>query len=250
MVKQRKQKSTPQTAAFDYGDYKKARVSLMRALAGPSFYALLSGPTGMGKTSLFRETAAKLDRHRHHMFYLPASKASLVGIARFISQKLHVTPRRSYLETIDLIAEAIQAQAAHMVLWVDEADQLDASILQEIRILSESSPDATQMLSVVLSGLPALKTALDAPALFPLKRRISVSLGLNGLCRKELEPFLKHRFGSTDYERLSASPMDELFERTQATPALIDKIVRRVLDSDQNPIDPEETRVALDASGL
>lgn len=243
-------KSSAQPAPFAYGDYKKARAGLARALAGPSFYALVTGATGMGKTCLFRQTAATIDRHRHQMLYLSSSKASLVGIVRFVAQKLHVTPKRSYLETIDMLAEAVLAQAAHTVLWVDEADQLDSAILQEIRIMSESSPHATQLFSIVLSGLPPLIATLDAPALFPLKRRISLSWSLNGLCRDELNSFLLHRFGSDDFERLPQAILGELFERTQAIPALIDKVVRRALDSDQDPIDSEEIRVILDAFGL
>jgi general secretion pathway protein A len=249
MTRPKPPKSSPQQAPFAYGDYQRARTGLGRALAGPSFYALLTGASGMGKTCLFRDTVARLDRHRHHMLYLSSSKASLVGIVRFLSQKLHVSPRRSYLETADTLAEAISAQAIHLVLWVDEADQLESAILQELRILSEFSPEATQLFSVVLSGLPHLLVALDAPALFPLKRRISLSWSLNGLCRAELEPFLAHRFGSAS-ARLPKAALDELFERTQATPALIDKVARKALEEIQEPIDPEQIRATLDAFGL
>lgn len=250
MTRRKTAKSSPQLSPFVYGDYQKALAGLRRALAGPGFYALVTGATGMGKTCLFRQTSAQLDRHRHQMLYLSSSKASLVGIARFVAQKLHVTPRRSYLETVDTLAEAVLAQAAHLVLWVDEADQLDSSILQEIRILSEFSPEAAQLFSVVLSGLPPLLATLDAPALFPLKRRIALGWSLNGLRRNELEPFLVHRFGSGDFDRLPKAALDDLFERTQATPALIDKVARRILDDDQNPIDPEQVRAALDSFGL
>lgn len=250
MTKRNDPKSSPQPAPFAYGDYQTARAGLRRALSGPGFYALLTGATGMGKTCLFRDTSASLDRPRHHMLYLSSSKASLVGIVRFVAQKLRITPKRSYLETVDSLAEVISVQAAHMVLWVDEADQLDANILQELRILSEFSPDAAQLFSVVLSGLPPLRATLDAPVLFPLKRRISLGWTLNGLGRGELEPFLVHRFGAGDSTRLPKAALDELFERTQATPALIDKVARRVLDDNHDPIDPEHIHAALDTFGL
>lgn len=250
MTRRKPASSSAKLAPFAYGDYKKALVGLGRAFAGPGFYALVTGSTGMGKTCLFRETSAQLDRHRHQMLYLSSSKASLVGIVRFVAQKLHVTPKRSYLETVDTLAEAVLAQAAHMILWVDEADQLDSAILQEIRILSEFSPAAAQLFSVVLSGLPPLLATLDAPALFPLKRRISLGFSLSGLCRNELEPFLLHRFGSGDFNRLPKAALDDLFERTQATPAIIDKVARRVLAETQEPIDPEQLRATLDAFGM
>ena len=251
MAKRQNQKtSAPNPDPFPYADYESARKGLRQALGGPGFYALFTGSSGMGKTCLFKQIAKTLDRHRHHMLYLSSSKASLVGIVRFVAQKVHVTPRRSIIETIDLLSEAVLALPAHLVLWIDEADQLEPSILHEIRIFSECCPEASQLFSVVLSGLPTLNGLLDAPALFPLKRRISHAFALAGLRRDELEPFLTYRFGSSDFGRLPAETFDELFERTLATPAIIDALGRRLLDSTDKPIGPEDLRVALDKSGL
>jgi len=251
MVKRQNQKpSEPKLEPFLYGDYEQVRTGLRQALKGPSFYALVTGASGMGKTCLFKQTSQALDRHRHHMLYLSSSKASLVGIVRFVAQKVHVSPRRSVIETIDLLSEAILAQTSHLVLWIDEADQLQPEILHEIRIFSECSPQVSQLFSVVLSGLPSLVGVLDAPALFPLKRRITHGFVLTGLRRDELEPFLLHRFGSQGVKRLCVESLNELFERTLATPAIIDAVVRRLLASTSGPIHLENLRAALDKSNL
>jgi type II secretory pathway predicted ATPase ExeA len=107
-----------------------------------------------------------------------------------------------------------------------------------------------QLFSVVLSGLPPLLSLLDAPALFPLKRRIALRWTLAGLRREELDPFLGHRFGSVDAQRVPLAVRDELFERTQATPALLDRVVRQALRTTDGQLDPEQIRVALDLAGL
>jgi len=117
-------------------------------------------------------------------------------------------------------------------------------------MLAESHLGIAQLFSVVLSGLPQLLAALDVPALFPLKRRIGLRRTLAGLRRDELEPFLGHRFGTADAGRVPSAVLDELFERTQATPALIDSVVRKALAAKQGPIDPEEIRATLDVNGL
>lgn len=240
----------PKLGPFPYADYIDARQGLRAALAGPSFYALLSGASGMGKTCLLRELCAELDRHRYHVFYVSSSRASLVGVVRFVAQKLHVTPRRSYLETVDVLAAAIAAQTAQLLLWIDEAHEVEPAALQEVRMLAESSLGCTQLFSVVLSGLPPLLSLLDAPALFPLKRRIALRWTLTGLCRDEIDPFLDHRFGAVDAQRVPTAVRDELFERTQATPALLDRVVRHALAISDGQLDPEHIRVALDVAGL
>jgi len=242
--------TAPQSTPFPYKDYGQARTEMRKALTGPSFYALLTGASGMGKTSLLRELTAEVDRHSYQVLYISSSNASMLSIVRFVAQKLRVVPKRSYLETVDLIVGAIQALNSHLLLWVDEADLVAPATLQEVRILTEATPNVTQLFSIVLSGLPPLTSMLEDPALFPLKRRIGLRCTLSGLRRNELEPFLVHRFGVREAKRVPEQVLDDLFERTQATPALLDKVVRSVLNNAKDPIDPEECRAALDAQGL
>lgn len=240
----------PNPRPFPYADYVDARKTLRAALDGPCFYALLTGASGMGKTELLRDVTDSLDRHRFNVVYVASANVSLVSIVRLLAGRLHVGTRRSYLETVDVIAETITAQSAHMVLWLDEADQLDGDTLQEIRTLAEHRLATQQLLTIVLSGLPELTTKLEAPALFPLKRRIAFRCTLSGLRRDELDAFLTHRFGTLDAQRVPPSVRDDLFERTQAAPALIDQVTRHALARTKGPIDPEVVRAVLDSHSL
>lgn len=233
---------------FPYADYVHAKDSLTAALAGPRFYATVTGPSGMGKTSLVRELAAALDRHRYTVVYLSSARLSGLGLVSVLAQKLHLSARRTYLETVHLLAEALATQSNHLLLWIDEADQVPQALLQEVRMLAEPDVGTEQLVSVVLSGLPALLSCLDTPALFPLKRRIARRLSLAGLRRNELDDFLVHRFGA-QHERLPEAVKDELFERTGAAPALLDSVVRRALER-TGDVDQEAVRVVLDAAGL
>ena len=242
--------SAPNGKPFGYADYVQAKKMLRAALRGPHFYALVSGASGMGKTCLLRDIRSEIDRHRHQVIYVSSSQATVVGILRFLAQSLHVTPRRSYLETLHILSEAVHAQTAHLLLWIDEADRVDAETLHEVRMLAESDLNAEPLTSVVLSGLPTLTARLDAPGLFPLKRRIGVRCLLAGLRRDELNRFLEHRFGSAEAQRIPASVRDELFERTQATPALIDTVVRDCLGRSTGRLDPDVVRAVLDTHGL
>lgn len=240
----------PNPRPFPYADYVEARKILKAALKGPCFYALLTGASGMGKTELLRDITDSLDKHRYHLVYLASPNISLVSIVRFLAGRLHVGARRSYLETVDVIAETIHAQTAHMVIWLDEADQLERDTLQEIRTLAEHKLSAQQILTVVFSGLPELATKLEAPVLFPLKRRIAHRCTLTGLRRDELDSFLEHRFGTQEAQRIPPSGRDDLFERTQAAPALIDQVARHALARSKEIIDPEVIRAVLDTHGL
>lgn len=245
------QPSPPNQAPFPYADYLLARNTVRQALVGPPTYLAILGASGMGKTSLARQLAAKLAGTRHTLFYLSSSRLSAMGVVRCVAHKLHIWPKRNYLETVQLVSDSLCRVPGQVMLWIDEADQADADTLQEVRMIAESELQATPLLSVVLSGLPALAAHLDSTALFPLKRRIAHHCLLAGLKRDELDPFLRHRFGSVDEQRIPKTIRDELFERTQAAPAVIDKIITQALGRrTSGTIDPEVCHDILDTNGL
>ena len=240
----------PNPAPFPYRDYVGAKSALMAALTARPFYGQVTGPSGSGKTSLVRDLSATVDRHQYQVIYLSCSKASLLGIVRFLAQALRVTPRRSCLETSRALSDAIKAHPARFLLWVDEAEALGADTLGEIRTLAESDHEHGQLFSLVLCGLPELRSLLDATPLFPLKRRITLRCSLEGLRRDELGSFLVHRFGS-DASRLPEPLRDEIFERTRATVALVDRVARHALNRAGNSVVTDEhLREAIDVTGL
>lgn len=241
----------PDPAPFPYRDYLAARDAIAAELTHGPFYALILGASGTGKTSLARAIGRGLDRHQHQFLYLSTPRVSLLSIVRYFAQVLRVTPRRSSLETIKVLADALEAQPTHLIAWIDEAAGLPADTLAELRSMAEFNHEVAQVFTVVLSGPPELRQAIDAPTLFHLKRRFALQLTLEGLRRDELEPFLRHRFGSPDAARLVPGAHDELFERTHGLPALSDRVVRYVLKRvPRGPIDEEAIREALDACGL
>jgi len=250
MKRQKGKPSPPNGAPFPYGDYVQAQRDLQDIFAGPCTYSTICAASGMGKTSLARGLNQHNEGTRNTILYLSSSRVCAMGVVRCVAQRLHIWPKRNYLETVRLVADALSKNSGHVMLWIDEADQVDVATLQEIRMVAESELTDTPLMSVVLSGLPSLANLLDTSALFPLKRRIEIQCILAGLRRNELDSFLVHRFGTAGEERIPAAIRDELFERTQAAPAVIDKVVRRALGRDKGLIDVEVFRAVLDTYGL
>jgi MSHA biogenesis protein MshM len=229
-----------------------AREQIGAAVRRGPCYVLLTGPSGTGKSTLRRDLEAGLDRHRHQVVYLSSSSLSAVGFARYLALAVRRTPRRSHVETMADVAHALKAQPAHVVVWLDEADQVPLDTLTELRILAECDQESPQLFSLVLSGLPELRSALDAPELAPLRRRIGLRCTLTGLARDELGPFLAQRLGEPAATRVPPTLHDELFERTQGVPALAHKVALLVaeLAGDRRTTSEEHLRAAFDAAGL
>ncbi len=239
----------PQVAPFPYRDWTHAREELEAAMRRGTFYGLVTGASGTGKTCLCHALATSLDDPRSQLLYLSASRISLLSVVRYFAQVLRVPPRRSSVETTKALVDVIKERSARPVLWIDEADRMPSSTLTELRSLVEFDPAPTPLLSLILSGPPELRTALDAPELFALKRRLVVRVALEGLRRDELDPFLLHRFADAA-RRLPAALKDELFERTRGAPALVDRVVAQALARTTKTLGDAELRETLDAVGL
>lgn len=255
MTKTRRRRTTspapqkPRSGPYLYADYVRAEADLQAALEAGAFYGVLTGASGMGKSSLLHRLAGVADAHRFQTVYLSSSRANVTNLVRFLACSLRITPCRSHLETVQAFASALRSQPAHLVVQVDEADRVDPEALQELRVLAECDASGKQLFSVILSGLPDLGSLLDSPSLFPLKRRVSVRAQLSGLTRDELEPFLEHRFGE-DAERVPASVHDELFERTQGAPGVIKSALQLPLARAKGRLTADQVRAGLDPLGL
>jgi type II secretory pathway predicted ATPase ExeA len=239
---------SPNPAPFPYRDWTCAKDALERELRRGTFYGLVTGASGTGKTSLCHAVAASLDDARAQLLYLSASRVSLLSVVRYFAQVLRVVPRRSSVETTKALVDVIKERSVRPVLWIDEADHLPIATLTELRSLVEFEPAPQPLLSLILSGPPELRSTLETPALFPLKRRLLVRAILDGLRRDELDAFLRHRFGDA-HRRVAASLRDELFERTRGAPALVDRVITQALARTTKPLGDSELREALDAAG-
>jgi general secretion pathway protein A len=239
--------TAPQEGPFPYRDFEAARAALRRAIDAGYFFAAVFGPSGTGKSALARQLATDLEGSRAQIVYISSSSASAFGLVNTLARALRLPPMRSSLETAQLVAGALKGAPVHYVLWLDEADQVRVEALREIRVLAEADLGSSRIMSVVLSGLPDLRAALDAPELFPLKRRLSLRCQLAGLGRDELDAFLAHRFGSATPNRFARELKDELFERTEAIPALLDKVLRYALGRTDAHVTDVILREAFDA---
>ena len=131
----------------------KARDDLRSTLGNESVYLELTGASGTGKSSLLNDVIADLDRHHFQPVYLSSSGTSLTNVARFLAGAVRVRPKFTHLETVQSLIDVLTTQPAKLVVFIDEADRVEARALHELRVLAECHRPGHQLFSVVLSGL-------------------------------------------------------------------------------------------------
>jgi len=184
--------------------------------AGRGFVALIAKP-GMGKTTLLFHLLQRLGTSARTVF-LFQTQCNSREFMRFLLLELGcelqgqpdvVTMHEEFNRCLLQEAKA----GRRFVVVVDEAQNLEPSVLETIRLLSDFETPQAKLLQIVLSGQPELADKLDRPSLRQLRQRISLLSGLAPLCPEEVERYINHRL------RVAGHPGGPLF-----TPAALKMI--------------------------
>ena len=79
------------------------------------------------------------------------------------------------------------------VLIIDEAQNLDAALLEEVRLLSNLETDTEKLLQIVLTGQPELRQKLAGSNLRQLRQRVAIEHHVMPLALADVVPYLSHR---------------------------------------------------------
>jgi type II secretory pathway predicted ATPase ExeA len=170
--------------------------------ANRGFLGLIAKP-GMGKTTIlfhllekFRTTARTAFlfqtqcNSREFMRYLLAELGYEGDSQDFV--RLHEEFNRRLLQ---------EARAGNrLIVVIDEAQNLDASVLETVRLLSDFETPRAKLMHIILSGQPELADKLASPGLSQLRQRVSILHGLEPLPSWEIKAYIEHRMKIAGYE--------------------------------------------------
>ncbi|QGY39183.1 AAA family ATPase [Pseudodesulfovibrio cashew] len=190
-------------------------------------FILLSGEVGAGKTTLIREL---IKRHLDNVTLakLFNTKADSHQLLTMINDDFGLeTEGRSKAALLrDLNEFLIDQYAAgkRAVLIIDEAQNLSAELLEEIRMLSNLETDGGKLLQIVLVGQPELRDTLNSPELLQLRQRIQIGCHLKPLGRDEVAEYIYYRMeaaGNRDAVNFTPDALDEIHGLSRGIPRLI-----------------------------
>jgi general secretion pathway protein A len=159
-------------------------------------FILITGEVGTGKTTLARYFLSKLGPEtRTAVVLYPAVTAA--ELLRSILDDLHVTPRGDSLKCLvdALHAFLLESRAAgrNVVLLVDEAQDLSAEVLEQVRLISNLETDTEKLIQIVLMGQSELRELLDRHELRQLAQRVTARYHLSALDLPETGEYVRHR---------------------------------------------------------
>jgi len=124
------------------------------------------------------------------------------------------------------------ADGRNAVFVVDEGQNLNAGLLEEIRLLSNLRAMGRASLQIVLAGQPELKEILESHSLRQLRQRIGIRYHLEPLSREETGQYIRHRLevaGVGSREIFERSAVDAVHEYSGGVPRLVNVICDNAL---------------------
>jgi general secretion pathway protein A len=88
---------------------------------------------------------------------------------------------------------AAHAEGRRIIVIVDEAQNLSAEVLEQVRLLTNLETPTQKLLQIILIGQPELRELLDRTDLRQLAQRITGRYHLEPLSREETRGYVRHR---------------------------------------------------------
>ena len=162
-------------------------------------FILLTGEIGTGKTTLVRYMLRQMEP-RMDIAVIFNTNFSSDQLFRLILKEFDLdgdpAGKEEKLERIYTFLIERYAKGRHVLLVIDEAQNLSAEALEDIRMLSNLQTDDRMLLQIMLVGQPELKLRLQRPDLRQLAQRIAVNYHLTPLDEKQTRRYIAHRLES------------------------------------------------------
>lgn len=195
----------------------------------------ITGEVGTGKTTLCRMFLEGLDENTEAA-YIFNPKLDALQLLKAINDEFGIPSDDDSVKTlIDRLNAFLlekKAQGKRVILLVDEAQNLSADVLEQLRLLSNLETTTSKLIQIILVGQPELGELLDSDALRQLSQRITLSCHLIPLTFSETGDYIRHRIHIASKKpgpEFTAGALRSIFHYSGGVPRLINIVCDRAL---------------------
>jgi general secretion pathway protein A len=210
----------------------KALLYLKYGLRQGEGFVALTGDVGAGKSTLIAHLLDEIDRRRLTVGQLSTTNLEPADALWMIANSFGLHPvdrgKGASLHALEIFLQQEHTAGRHVLLIIDEAQNLPIATLEELRMLTNVSFGGHYPLQCFLVGQTQLRHALVAHELEQLRQRIIASYHLEPLSPEETRRYIEHRLQTAGWQgRPSFAP--ELFEQVYAATSGIPRRINMLL---------------------
>lgn len=178
--------------------HREALAHLLYGLDGGGGFVLLTGEIGAGKTTVCRCFLEQVPAHCQ-VAYIFNPKLTVGELLRTVCDEFHISVPASASTVKDFVdplnAFLLDSHGAgrNSILIIDEAQNLSAEVLEQLRLLTNLETHERKLLQIILIGQPELRTMLAKPELEQLAQRVIARFHLEALSEADTRQYIGHR---------------------------------------------------------
>jgi general secretion pathway protein A len=221
--------------------HREALAHLLYGVQGGGGFVLLTGEIGAGKTTVCRCFLEQIPRHCNVAYIFNPKLTALellqticheFGIAVPVPAGAGVASVKDHVDALNTFLLRTHSVGQNNVLIIDEAQNLSAEVLEQLRLLTNLETNERKLLQIVLIGQPELRGMVARPELEQLGQRVIARYHLDALTERETVQYVAHRLSVAGLR--SVLPFDgpalrRIHQVTRGVPRRINLLCDRAL---------------------
>jgi general secretion pathway protein A len=178
--------------------HREALAHLLYGLGDGGGFVQLTGEVGTGKTTICRCLLEQIPDNVDLAVVLNPKVTAIELIATVcdelgISYDSDNVSIKSLTDVLNRYLLDAYARGRHTVLIIDEAQNLSADVLEQVRLLTNLETSTQKLLQIILIGQPELRTLLAREDMRQLAQRVTARYHLEPISREETGAYIRHR---------------------------------------------------------
>ncbi len=216
--------------------HREALATLVYAVQERKGFTALTGEVGTGKTTLLNTLMEKLDPGVEAA-YIFNTMLTVPDFFAYLFYELEIEPVEPFRKSTVLhrlnehLIERLK-RGLQTLLIVDEAQNLSAELLEEIRMLSNLETPQSKLIQIILVGQPELADMLEHADLRQLRQRLELRHEIRTLDRRETGEYVRERLliaGHDTGEIFTRSALRAVYEHSGGIPRVINVLCDNAL---------------------
>ncbi|HEX7810270.1 MAG TPA: AAA family ATPase [Burkholderiales bacterium] len=199
-------------------------------------FVLLTGEVGAGKTTVCRCLLEQIPESCN-VAYIFNPQLTVGELLSTICVEFGIAfppgnaSAKVFVDCINAFLLDAHARDRQTVLIIDEAQNLSAVVLEQMRLLTNLETNQRKLLQIILLGQPELAQMLERPELRQLRQRIVARYHLGPLTKPEVAAYVRHRLEVSGAQRqlFPDSLMGRVYRLSGGVPRVINLLCDRAL---------------------